>query len=36
MLKRREKERDIRKSNIIAARAIADVIRTSLGPKGVS
>ena len=35
MLKRREKERDVRKSNIIAARAIADVIRTSLGPKGM-
>jgi T-complex protein 1 subunit delta len=35
-LRRREKERDVRKSNIIAARAVADIVRTSLGPKGVS
>ena len=34
-LRRREKERDVRRSNIIAARALADTVRTSLGPKGV-
>lgn len=30
-----EKARDIRMSNIIAARAVADVVRTSLGPRGM-
>lgn len=31
----REKQADIRTSNIIAAKAVADCIRTSLGPKGM-
>merc|ERR1712232_603450 len=31
----KEKEKDIRTSNIVAAKAIADTIRTSLGPKGM-
>jgi len=31
----REKQRDVRHSNIVAAKAVADVIRTSLGPKGM-
>ncbi|KYQ93529.1 chaperonin containing TCP1 delta subunit [Tieghemostelium lacteum] len=31
----REKEKDIRTSNIVAARSVADAIRTSLGPKGM-
>ena len=30
-----QKERDVRMSNIIAAKAIADAIRTSLGPRGM-
>src|SRR4051794_12255292 len=30
-----EKSRDIRSSNIMAARAVADVVRTSLGPRGM-
>merc|ERR1712166_133550 len=30
-----EKSKDIRSTNIIAARAVADVVRTSLGPKGM-
>ena len=30
-----EKSKDIRQTNIIAARAVADVVRTSLGPKGM-
>lgn len=30
-----EKARDIRSTNIIAARAVADVVRTSLGPRGM-
>jgi len=30
-----EKGRDIRMSNILAARAVADTVRTSLGPKGM-
>lgn len=30
-----EKERDIRSSNIVAAKAVADTVRTSLGPKGM-
>jgi T-complex protein 1 subunit delta len=29
------KERDVRMSNIIAAKAVADTIRTSLGPRGM-
>jgi len=33
--KDREKEKDIRTSNIVAAKAIADTVRTSLGPKGM-
>ncbi|GAM17592.1 hypothetical protein SAMD00019534_007670 [Acytostelium subglobosum LB1] len=31
----KEKEKDVRTSNIVAARAVADAIRTSLGPKGM-
>lgn len=34
-LKRRTKEKDVRSSNIIAAKAIADAVRTSLGPRGM-
>jgi T-complex protein 1 subunit delta len=30
-----EKQKDIRMTNIIAARAVADVVRTSLGPRGM-
>jgi T-complex protein 1 subunit delta len=30
-----EKSHDIRMQNIIAARAVADVARTSLGPRGM-
>jgi len=30
-----EKARDVRSTNIIAARAVADVVRTSLGPRGM-
>ena len=30
-----EKAKDIRMSNIVAARAVADVVRTSLGPRGM-
>ncbi|AMD20498.1 HDL246Wp [Eremothecium sinecaudum] len=33
--KNREKPAEVRKANIIAARAVADAIRTSLGPKGM-
>ncbi|SCU81293.1 LAME_0B06392g1_1 [Lachancea meyersii CBS 8951] len=33
--KNREKPQEVRKANIIAARAVADAIRTSLGPKGM-
>lgn len=29
------KQTDVRLSNIIAAKAVADAIRTSLGPKGM-
>ncbi len=31
----REKEKDVRASNFAAARAVADAVRTSLGPKGM-
>jgi hypothetical protein len=31
----REKQKDVRASNLIAAKAVADCIRTSLGPKGM-
>lgn len=31
----REKPQEVRKANIVAARAVADAIRTSLGPKGM-
>ncbi len=31
----REKSKDVRSSNIVAARAVADIVRTSLGPKGM-
>uniref|UniRef100_A0A6S9KYX5 T-complex protein 1 subunit delta n=1 Tax=Heterosigma akashiwo TaxID=2829 RepID=A0A6S9KYX5_HETAK len=34
-LKTQEKEKDVRTSNIIAAKAVADAIRTSLGPRGM-
>lgn len=30
-----EKTKDIRMSNIVAAKAISDVVRTSLGPRGM-
>ena len=30
-----DKAKDVRNTNIIAARAVADVVRTSLGPKGM-
>lgn len=29
------KEKDVRMSNIIAAKAVADAVRTSLGPRGM-
>ena len=35
LLDAREKERDIRMTNILAAKAVADVVRTSLGPRGM-
>mmetsp|Transcript_6456 Transcript_6456/g.8748 ORF Transcript_6456/g.8748 Transcript_6456/m.8748 type:complete len:532 (+) Transcript_6456:157-1752(+) len=33
--KDQRKEKDVRQSNIIAAKAVADAIRTSLGPRGM-
>ena len=30
-----DKAKDIRSTNIIAAQAVADVVRTSLGPRGM-
>lgn len=33
--KNKEKPQEVRKANIIAAKAVADAIRTSLGPKGM-
>jgi len=30
-----EKSKDIRATNIVAAKAVADVVRTSLGPRGM-
>lgn len=33
--KDKEKPQEVRKSNILAARAVSDAIRTSLGPKGM-
>ncbi|MDP2439048.1 MAG: TCP-1/cpn60 chaperonin family protein, partial [archaeon] len=30
-----EKEKDVRLANITAAKAVADVVRTSLGPRGM-
>lgn len=33
--KNREKPQEVRRSNILAARAVSDAIRTSLGPKGM-
>ena len=33
--KDKEKPQEVRKANIIAARSVADAIRTSLGPKGM-
>ena len=30
-----EKSKDVRSTNITAAKAVADVVRTSLGPKGM-
>ena len=30
-----EKSKDVRSTNISAARAVADVVRTSLGPRGM-
>lgn len=35
MKRERMKESDVRTSNIIAAKAVADAVRTSLGPKGM-
>jgi len=32
---RSEKARDVRHNNIVAAKAVADVVRTSLGPRGM-
>lgn len=34
-IKGSEKEKDVRSSNIVAARSVADAVRTSLGPKGM-
>eukprot|EP00924_Labyrinthula_sp_SR-Ha-C_P008976 maker-scaffold_2-snap-gene-8.34-mRNA-1 protein AED:0.02 eAED:0.02 QI:433/1/1/1/0.25/0.2/5/125/535 len=34
-LKTRNKEEDVRDSNIVAAKAICDAVRTSLGPRGM-
>lgn len=31
----REKQKDIRHTNMVAAKAVADLVRTSLGPKGM-
>jgi T-complex protein 1 subunit delta len=31
----KEKQRDIRSANLIAAKAVSDIVRTSLGPKGM-
>jgi T-complex protein 1 subunit delta len=31
----KEKPKEVRGSNIVAGRAVADAIRTSLGPKGM-
>ena len=33
--KKGQKSKDVRGSNIIAAKAIADAVRTSLGPRGM-
>lgn len=30
-----EKPKDVRRNNIMAAKTLADVIRTSLGPRGM-
>jgi len=30
-----EKSKDIRATNIVAAKAVSDVVRTSLGPRGM-
>lgn len=35
MFSGQEKQRDVRTSNIIAAKAVSDAVRTSLGPKGM-
>ncbi|CEM33860.1 unnamed protein product [Vitrella brassicaformis CCMP3155] len=34
-LSKNEKTKDVRRQNIVAARAVADAIRTSLGPRGM-
>lgn len=34
-LRKKDKERDVRLSNIIAARGVADAVRSSLGPRGM-
>jgi len=34
-LRKREKEKDVRESNLLAAKAVADAVRTSLGPRGM-
>jgi T-complex protein 1 subunit delta len=33
--KEKEKEKDIRIANILAAKGVADTVRTSLGPRGM-
>jgi len=34
-LQANEKQKDTRMNNIIAAKAVSDVVRTSLGPRGM-
>ena len=35
MFKDKDKPESVQKSNIVAAKAVADAVRTSLGPKGM-
>ena len=35
MTSKSQKPQEIRKSNILAAKALSDAVRTSLGPKGM-
>jgi len=32
---KQEKQKDVRRGNIVAARAVSDIVKTSLGPKGM-